>query len=302
MVPGNVDGQPLTLRLRSLDLAGGTTHILGVVNVTPDSFSDGGLTFDPELAVAHGRALATARADVHDVGGESTPPPAPPDTVPEKNRRVLSVVAELARIAPVSIDTCKAEVAAAALSAGAELVNDVSGGRLDPEILRVAARGSAALILGHWRVAPAESDAAALHPVPKRGGFTDVAREVTDELGERVARAVEAGVPRARILVDPGLGFGKSAEDNLALLAHLGELSRLGLPIVIGASRKAFLGKITGQPIEAREVATAAAHVAAILAGAKMVRVHDVAAQRDAIRVADAIRKAGFARQEERAP
>lgn len=287
-----VFAQPLQLRLKDLDLArGDATYLLGVVNVTPDSFSGGENTLDPERAVAHGLALLAAGADLLDVGGESTRPGAHRLAAKEELARVVPVVEKLARHAPVSIDTYKAEVAAAALAAGAEIVNDISGGRLDPEILHVAARAGAALILGHFRIA-AEDAEAPLHEGRAQRSFADVTREVGEELSEQVARAVEAGVPRTRILIDPGLGFGKSDEENLTLLAELGELKRLGLPIVVGASRKGFLGRLTGRPPLERELATAAAHTAAILGGASVVRVHDAAAQRDAVRVADAIRRA----------
>jgi len=269
--------QPVEFRRLTLDWT--RTYLMGVVNVTPDSFSGG---CSPEEALQHGEGLRAAGADLVDVGGESTRPGARPVSTDEEWRRVAPVVRALAQSSTVSIDTYKAEVAARALDAGAEIVNDVSGGRLDPEILRVCARAGAALVVGHLRGTPTEMTAHA--------SYEDVVREVRDELAERLMRAHAAGVER--LFVDPGLGFAKSGEHNLRLLAHLDALTLLGCPIVVGASRKSFLGQLTGREVGARELATAAAHTAAILHGANLVRVHDVAAQRDAILVADAVKRA----------
>jgi len=280
---------PPALRFARLTLDPGHAHLMGVVNVTPDSFSDGGLHVDRVQAVARGRAQVAAGAAVVDVGAESTRPGATPVAAVEERARLLPVVRGLAEAlagerAVISVDTYKAEVADAALEAGAELVNDVSGGLLDPDLLRVCARRGAAVVLGHLRGTPETMRGLA--------SYNDVVSEVREELRERVARAVEAGVPRARVLVDPGLGFAKTGAHNLALLARLEALVADGAPVVVGASRKAFLGELTGKPPAEREVATAAAHVAAILAGATLVRVHDVAAQRDAVVVAAAVRAA----------
>jgi dihydropteroate synthase len=270
------------MQFRRLTLDWRRTYLMGVVNVTPDSFSDGGSYTAEDAAVARGAALVADGADFVDVGGESTRPGAPPVATAEERRRVLPVIERLAGLTTLSIDTYKAEVADAALAAGAEIVNDVSGGAFDPELLGVVARHGAAVVLGHLRGAPAD--------MQSRASYGDVVIEVLNELSERVARARAAGV--ARVLVDPGLGFAKTAEHNLTLLARLGELARLGCPIVVGASRKSFLGQLTGRAVDARELATAAADAAAVLHGAHVVRVHDVAAQRDAVRVADAIRRA----------
>jgi dihydropteroate synthase len=284
-----VELSPLVFRRATFDW--GRTVIMGVVNVTPDSFSDGGSFIDADRAVARGQALRLAGADVVDVGGESTRPGAAAVTAKEEAARAIPVVRRLAEQtdAPVvSIDTYKAEVAAAAIAAGAEIVNDISGGLLDRELLSVAAQQGAAVILGHLRGTPAEMAAHAR--------YMDIVGEVVGELRERVLAARAAGVAPGRILVDPGLGFAKQSEHNLSLLAHLDALAALGCPIVVGASRKSFLGKITGAPVEAvevREAATAAAHTAAILRGAHMVRVHDVALQRPAVQTADAIKQAG---------
>jgi dihydropteroate synthase len=271
----------LTFRRATFDWS--RTIVMGVVNVTPDSFSDGGAFGDTAAAIAHGGALVADGADIVDVGGESTRPGAAPVPAKEEAARVLPVVRALAGAVTVSVDTYKAEVAAAALDAGAELVNDISGGTLDPELLRVVARHQAYLILGHLRGTPADMNAHAR--------YGDVTREVMRELHDRVDAAVAAGVPRARILVDPGIGFAKSGAHNLELLARLGELGALGCAIVVGASRKSFLGALTGRAAGERELATAAANAAAILGGAQVVRVHDVGAQRDAVAVADAIRQ-----------
>jgi dihydropteroate synthase len=271
----------LTFRRATFDWS--RTIVMGVVNVTPDSFSDGGAFGDIAAAIAHGGALVTDGADVVDVGGESTRPGAAPVPPKLEAARVLPVVRALAGAVTVSIDTYKAEVAAAALDAGAELVNDVSGGTLDPELVRVVARHQAHVILGHLRGTPADMNAHAR--------YGDVAREVMRELHDRIDAAVAAGVPLARILIDPGLGFAKTGAHNLELLARLDELRALGCAIVVGASRKSFLGALTGRAKGERELATAAANTAAILGGAQIVRVHDVAAQRDAVAVADAIRQ-----------
>jgi dihydropteroate synthase len=274
-----------TLAFRRATFDFGRTYVMGVVNVTPDSFSDGGAFLDPAAAIAHGRKLVADGADVVDVGGESTRPGAQPVPAREEAARVVPVVRALAELATVvSVDTVKAEVAAAALDAGAEIVNDVSGGTLDGELLAVVARHRAVVILGHMRGTPADMQ---LH-----ARYDDVAREVTRELGRRVEAALDAGVAQERIFVDPGLGFAKTAAHNLHLLAWLDSLAALGCPIVVGASRKSFLGKVTGQDVAHREQATAAANTVAILNGAAMVRVHDVAAQKDAVAVADAVVRA----------
>jgi dihydropteroate synthase len=269
--------RPLTFRRKTLDWS--RTYVMGVVNVTPDSFSDGGRFIEAEAAVVHGRLHQAQGADLVDVGGESTRPGGAPVAAAVELERVLPVVRGLAGQVTVSIDTYKAEVAARAIEAGAEIVNDVSGGRLDPDLFHVCARADAALIVGHLRGTP-ETMAA-------RATYQDVVREVIDELAEQVARARALGV--TRILVDPGLGFAKRAEHNLALVRHLDALTALGCPIVVGASRKSFLGQLTGEEVLGRESATAAAHALAIARGANVVRVHDVAAQRAAAQVADAV-------------
>ena len=275
----------LTFRRATFDFA--RTVVMGVVNVTPDSFSDGGSFGDTAAAIAHGGALVGAGADIVDVGGESTRPGAAPVPARQEAARVLPVVRALAGAVTVSIDTYKAEVASAALDAGAEIVNDVSGGTLDRELLQVVARHRAFVILGHLRGTPAQ--------MREHARYTDVVREVKSELSDRIDAAIAAGVAGVRILIDPGLGFAKSGEHNLELLARLDEIAALGCPVVIGASRKSFLGTLTGRDVGDRELPTAAANTAAILRGAKIVRVHDVAAQKDAIVVADAVHRAARA-------
>jgi dihydropteroate synthase len=275
-----VELPPLHFRRATFDWR--RTVVMGIVNVTPDSFSDGDAFLDAAAAVAHGRELIQAGADLIDVGGESTRPGATAVGAQEEAARAIPVVRALAEVATVSIDTYKAEIAAAALEAGAEIINDVSGGAMDPDMLGVAAKYRAALILGHLRGSPADMVAHAR--------YADVVRQVVDDLAARVEAAVAAGVPRARILIDPGLGFAKTAVHNLMLLAHLRELAALGCAIVVGASRKSFLGHLSGASVDDREIGTAAAHTAAILHGAQVVRVHDVARQRAAVLVADALR------------
>jgi dihydropteroate synthase len=271
---------------------GGVT-IVGVLNVTPDSFSDGGRfvraggTVDVGAAVAEGLALAAAGADVLDVGGESTRPGARAVGADEELARVIPVLEALAKASPVplAIDTRKAEVAEAALAAGAAAVNDVSGLGFDPALAGVVARSGATLVLGHLRGEPAT-----MQDDPR---FDDVLEEVARELAASVARARAAGVERERLVVDPGIGFGKRLEDNLVLLANLGELRRrLGLPVLVGASRKSFLGRLTGEPPARRDGASHAAAAVAVFAGADAVRVHDVAGARSAVAVGLALRRA----------
>src|SRR5262245_7785704 len=237
---------------------------MGVVNVTPDSFSDGGRFADSSVAVEHGRQLALEGAALLDVGGESTRPGADPVDPAEERRRTEPVVRELAATAgvPVSIDTTKASVAAAALEAGAAMVNDVSGGTADPDLLRVAAEAGAMLVVMHMRGTPLTMGAEAV--------YGDVVREVGDELRARVDAAVRAGVAADAILADPGIGFAKNPEHNFALLAALPELAaRVEVPLLVGASRKSFLGRVLGNvPVDEREEATLATTVWSFVRGA----------------------------------
>ncbi len=259
----------------------GRTLLMAVLNTTPDSFSDGGAHLGVEAAIAHGRALDAAGADVIDVGGESTRPGAAAVSVTEELARTTAGVAALAATGTVSvsIDTTKAAVARAALEVGALVVNDISGGLFDPEILDVVAAHDAVYIVGHTRGRPAD--------MARHAEYGDVVDEVKRELAARIAEARRRGV--RKLLVDPGLGFAKRPEHDWAILAGLPRFADLGVPLVIGASRKSFLGKLTGHSVDDRDRATAAVTVAAILGGAVMVRVHDLASQKDAVRVADAI-------------
>ncbi|MEV8309541.1 dihydropteroate synthase [Streptomyces flavidovirens] len=258
---------------------------MGIVNVTPDSFSDGRRWFDPARAVAHGLALLEEGADLVDVGGESTRPGAVPPPAEEELRRVLPVVRELAAAgAAVSVDTMRAEVAARALDLGARLVNDVSGGLADPGMLPLMARAAAPYVIMHWRGHAADMQA--------KAGYGDVVTDVAGELRLRIEAALEAGVPPGCLIVDPGLGFAKSPEHNWALLGRLRAISALGHPVLVGAARKSFLGRLlahpaTGEerPVGMRDAATAAVSVLASAQGAWCVRVHDVASTLDAVRV-----------------
>jgi len=258
--------------------------LMGVVNATPDSFSDGGRFLDAEAAVAHALRLAGEGADLVDVGGESTRPGAAAVPAEEEIRRVVPVIERLRARGlsiPISIDTSKAAVARAALRAGADLVNDVRA-LADPDLARAVAEAGAPVVLMHMRGTPAD--------MAERAHYRDVAAEVADELAGSMERAEKAGVSRDRILLDPGIGFAKTAEQSLELLARLGELRALGRPLVVGPSRKSFIGKVTGAPVEARLPGTLAAVAAVVLAGAEVVRVHDVGPARQAALVAAAIR------------
>jgi dihydropteroate synthase len=255
--------------------------IMGVVNVTPDSFSDGGQYLDPHAAVEHGRRLIGEGAEMLDVGGESTRPGA--DAVPaeEELRRVLPVVAGLAGAgAAISIDTSKAAVAAASLDAGASFVNDVTAFRGDPELAGLVAGRGVDCCLMHMLGTPRT-----MQDDPR---YDDVVSDVKAFLEQRLAFAVAEGVAEERVMLDPGIGFGKTVEHNLALLARLDEIVALGRPVVFGVSRKSFLGKITGREPAGRAVATAAANVLALERGASVFRVHDVAETLDALAVAAA--------------
>ena len=257
--------------------------VMGIVNVTPDSFSDGGLYLDPEAAIAHGRGLVEAGADVLDVGGESTRPGAAPVGTEEELNRVLPVIEGLAGIAPVSIDTSKAEVAAAAVGVGATFVNDVTAFRADPEMATVCsdAGPGVEVILMHMLGTP--------RTMQRDPRYGDVVTEVLDFLLERVEAAVAAGVDRERIWIDPGIGFGKTLEHNLALIRQTDRFAATGMPVLVGASRKAFIGRIDGSEESHRLGGTIAACLAAMDGGAAMVRVHDVAQVVQAVRVRTAI-------------
>jgi dihydropteroate synthase len=258
--------------------------IVGVLNCTPDSFSDGGRFLDASAAAEAGVRMAEDGADWIDVGGESTRPGSVPVGENEERLRVLPVIEALRAALPprvrISIDTYKSGTARAAVAGGATVVNDISGGLLDPAILAVAAEANAAIVLGHLRGEPAT--------MMEGIAFGDVVREVGDELVQRIAAARAAGC--GEIWADPGIGFGKRIEHNLALLRGLpGLCAHVGVPVMVGVSRKAFIGQLTGKPASERLFGTAAAVTAAVLGGAAAVRVHDVAPARDVVNVASAL-------------
>jgi dihydropteroate synthase len=261
--------------------------LMGVLNATPDSFSDGGLHLDPGRAAAAADAMVAAGAAVLDLGAESTRPGANPVSAHEERRRLLPVLAAVRRTVrvPLSVDTTKAEVAAAALDAGADIVNDVSAGRADRRMLPLCARAGVPVVLMHMRGRPAT--------MQRRPAYRDVVGEVAAFLARRAAAARLAGVAADAIIVDPGIGFGKAAAHNLALLARLDALVALGYPVLVGVSRKGFIGTLLGGvgPGE-RTYGTAAAVALAVARGARLLRVHDVAAMRDVVAVASAVARA----------
>jgi dihydropteroate synthase len=260
-------------------------RLMGIVNVTPDSFSDGGLFLDAEAAIAHGRELAAEGADILDVGGESTRPGAEAVSAEQELERTRPVVEALAGPGgpgvPVSIDTSKQAVARAALDAGAEIVNDVTALRADPELAALCAGRGCELVLMHMLGTP--------RTMQDEPAYDDVVDDVKAFLAERIEFATSAGVDEERIWVDPGIGFGKTLEHNLELLRRLDELAGLERPIVVGTSRKSFIGKLTGAPVDRRLGGTIASCVIAYANGAAMLRVHDVGPLREALSVAAAI-------------
>jgi len=260
------------------------TALVGVLNVTPDSFSDGGRYLDPENAIARGVKLAEEGADLIDIGGESSRPGARPVSAEEELERVVPVIRGLRRAlsVPLSIDTYKARVARVALEEGVDVVNDISAMRFDPEMVRVIAAAKVPVVLMHMQGTP--------RTMQERPYYRDVVEEVKGFLQERIEFALESGVGPEQILVDPGIGFGKELEHNLALLRGLPALASLGRPILVGPSRKTFIGKILGVGPEERLEGSLAAAVAAVLAGANMIRIHDVREARRAIGIADALR------------
>ena len=272
----------------------GRCQVMGVINVTPDSFSDGGAFEDADSAVKHGLKLLAAGADLLDVGGESTRPGAQRVSAEEEQRRVLPVVRALADAgAVVSIDTMRCVTAEAALAAGARIVNDVSGGLADPDLPRFVADAGAPYVVMHWR---GHSEV-----MQQQAHYDDVVAQVCAELRARVEAVTSVGVAEEQIILDPGLGFAKNAEHNLRLLARLDALLALGRPLLVGASRKSFLGTLLADPeprsVVERDDATAAVTVLAAVAGAWAVRVHDVRASADAVRVVAAVARA---REEDR--
>jgi dihydropteroate synthase len=276
---------PIVCRKRTFDFSE-RPFIMGIVNVTPDSFSDGGSYFSPEQAVAHGLRLAEEGADIIDIGGESTRPGAAPVSAAEETERVLPVIAELAANidVPLSIDTTKAEVARKALAAGAEIVNDVSALRFDPEMGDVVAAARVPVVLMHMRGTPRTMQYD-IH-------YQSLIDDIREFLEERIEFAVSVGIALENIIIDPGIGFGKSIEqDNLSILKNLAAFTELGRPVLVGTSRKGFIGKLLGTPAHEREEGTAATVAIAIYNGAHIVRVHDVKSMKMVAAVASAIKK-----------
>ncbi|MBB4920397.1 dihydropteroate synthase [Streptosporangium saharense] len=271
--------------------AKGRCLVMGVVNVTPDSFSDGGQWFDAATAVRHGLELVEQGADIVDVGGESTRPGAARVSLDEELARVEPVIRALSgEGVTVSVDTMRAEVAQAAVEAGAKLVNDVSGGLADPEMPRVVAASGVPYVVMHWR--------GHSHSMDSRAIYGDVVTEVREELSKRVASVLAEGVAESQIVLDPGIGFSKNSDHNWAVLAGIEQLAELGYPLLIGASRKRFLGRLladpdgTPRPFGQSDDATIAVTALAAQAGAWCVRVHDVRPNADAVRVAAAVQRA----------
>jgi dihydropteroate synthase len=275
----------MRMRIGARLFEGPGPFLMGVVNATPDSFSDGGLHLEAGAAVERALRLAEEGADLLDLGGESTRPGAPPVPAGEEIARVVPVVERLRARGfplPISVDTSKGPVARAALAAGADLVNDVTA-LSDPDLARACAEASVPVVLMHMRGTPGD--------MTSRATYGDVVAEVGRELEAALARAEAAGIARERTILDPGIGFAKTAEQSVELIARIGELRGLGRPLLVGPSRKSFIGKLTGAEVADRLPGTIAAVVACVLAGVELVRVHDVAAARQAARVAAALRE-----------
>ncbi len=262
----------------------GAVHVMGVVNVTPDSFSDGGRWPEPDAAVRGALEMIDEGARIIDIGGESTRPGSDYVGAAEEIRRVVPVIEGLCRESPgalVSIDTRKSEVARAALDAGAGIVNDVSALRDDPALAKLAAEREVPVVLMHMRGTPAD--------MQKDPHYDDLLGEVRGFFEEALLRAAEAGIPRSRTILDPGIGFGKRLEDNLALINRLDEFADLGRPVLVGASRKSFIGMTLGLPVGERLEGTLAATALAVVRGARIVRVHDVKANVRVVRMMEAM-------------
>ncbi len=259
------------------------THIMGALNVTPDSFSDGGKFFRLEDAIRQGMKMAEEGADIIDVGGESTRPGSDPVPLEEELSRVIPVIESLSQKTdvPISIDTYKAEVAKQALDAGAQMINDISALRFDPEMKQVASEFKVPINLMHIKGTPKN--------MQKNPWYEDVIGEITEYLKQSVQIAQKAGIEKEKITIDPGIGFGKRLEDNLNILKNLKKLSILGCPILIGCSRKSFIGKILDVPVEERLEGSLAALAVAIMNGANIVRVHDVKESRRVAMLVDAV-------------
>ncbi len=268
----------------SLEL-GTRTHLMGVLNVTPDSFSDGGHYFAVSDAVAHGIAMAQDGADIIDIGGESTRPYSPRLPSDEEMARVIPVISALSKEIPVpiSIDTYKSKVAQAALNAGASMINDVSALRLDPHMATVAAEANVPVILMHMQGTP---ESMQLHPV-----YDNLIREIMDFLKGAVARCKSAGIKENLVILDPGIGFGKTFDHNLSVIHHLEKFKALKKPLLVGPSNKAFIGQILGREAHERDTGTMATVAACVMNGAHIIRAHNVKMAAETIKIMDAIRK-----------
>lgn len=277
----------IKLRDRVLEL-GERTLLMGILNITPDSFSDGGRFDDYDRALAHAFELISAGADILDIGGESTRPGSAPAPVGLELERVLPIIREVRKKSdiPISIDTTKAEVALKALEAGADIINDVSSLQFDPDMVRIAAQSGAPLILMHMLGIPKTMQVAPF--------YQSVISEIIAFLEERMRYAVANGVERSQIIVDPGIGFGKTVAHNLTIIRDLDLFSCMDRPVMLAASRKRFLGTILGRPEMERELGTAIVNAFGVAGGAHIVRVHDVAFHREAVQVAEAVRDGCF--------
>jgi len=284
----NISRTHYTIRCRKKRFTlGKETLLMGVINVTPDSFSNGGLYFDREQAIAHGLKMVEEGADLIDIGGESTRPGSKPIEIKEELRRVIPVIESLAKEVdtPISIDTYKSAVAQRAIEAGAQMINDISGLHLDPELAHVAAKEDIPIALMHMRGTP--------ETMQKDVRYGSLFSEILEYLRDSVQRAESAGVDPQQIIIDPGIGFGKTVEDNLLIIKNLLEFRVLGKPILLGTSRKSFIGKILNAEVNERLEGTLTSIAIGILNGAHIVRCHDVAQAKKAIAVTDAIRLAG---------
>jgi dihydropteroate synthase len=272
------------LRCRGGDLRlGQRTLVMGVLNITPDSFSDGGLFFEPQQAIEHGLRMAEEGADIIDVGGESSRPGSDPVPLNEELRRVIPVIEGLAsRLEiPLSVDTYKSQVAERAVESGAQMINDISGLRFDPQMPLVAARYDTPLIIMHIKGTP--------KTMQQDPSYKDLMDEIIGYLGEGIARAEQGGVDPQQVIVDPGIGFGKRVQDNLVIINRLDELNTLGRPLLIGTSRKSFIGAVLDLEVHQREIGSLATVAVSAFKGAHIVRVHDVAPARQTVDMVDAI-------------
>jgi dihydropteroate synthase len=262
-------------------------RIMGILNVTPDSFSDGGRFVAKESVITQAAAMVEAGADIIDVGGESTRPFAEPVSVAEELDRVIGAIVAIRKYhtIPISIDTTKAVVAREALAAGADIINDISALRFDPEMIALVRATEVPVIIMHMKGTPRD--------MQKNPVYDDVVAEVASFLDERLQWAEKMGVARERFIVDPGIGFGKTVTHNLLIIKRLREFTSLGCPLLVGHSRKAFIGTVLGREVDDREIGTAAVSVLAMLNGAAILRVHDVAKTVQAVRMAEAVMAAG---------